>query len=186
MARKRVKKKRVTLTQERVRELFNYNQETGLLTRRLPVIGGKEKVGTNSHGYISLMIDGYLYQAHRVIWLWMEGYMPEQQVDHISRIRDDNRWCNLRLVSRECNIRNSPVRVDNTSSVRGVQWMANQGRWNSSIFKDGKRRFLKSSKDFTEAVAYRLAAESCLGWPSCDSCSSAFLYMQEYLKEVKC
>ncbi len=94
-----LKKERIRLTQERLKEVLSYNPETGIFTRN-PGIRGGEKVGTNSHGYVSIMVDGYLYQAHRLAWLYMEGYMPEQEIDHISRKRDDNRWCNLRVVNR--------------------------------------------------------------------------------------
>lgn len=47
----------------------------------------------------------------------------------------------------------------------------------------GKQIHIKTVHDFTEAVAHRLAAEQCLGYNSCDNQSSAYLYMQKYLKE---
>ena len=36
--------------------------------------------------------------------------------------------------------------------------------------------------DLTEAVAHRLAAEQSMNWAGCESSSSAYLYMQKYLK----
>lgn len=95
------------LTQERVRELLNYNQETGLVTWNIS-INGRAPVGSvagyvNGRGYRIITIDNHMYPAHRLIWMWMEGYFPESEIDHISGVRDDNRWCNLRHVSTSCN-----------------------------------------------------------------------------------
>ena len=69
----------------------------------------------------------------------MEGYLPENDVDHINRIRDDNRWCNLRHVSRVCNIRNRDKFKNNTSGVTGVSWFDSRGTWRVRIAVDRKQ-----------------------------------------------
>lgn len=178
------KKEPEKLTQKRVRELLDYDPETGLLTWK--VNRGKAnvegKAGTlGGTGYIHLTIDSKQYLAHRVIWLWNYGYFPENDVDHINRVRSDNRICNLREVSRTCNLRNSCVSISNRSGVKGVS-VDKQG-CRAFIKIAGCRSYLIYTKDFTEAVAHRLAVEQCLGYNSCDAQSSAYLYMEKYLEE---
>lgn len=182
-----MKKPKVPLTQERVRELFDYDPETGIVTRRVGR-GNQTKVGDKvgsldkSTGYLTTRIDDRSFYLHRVIFLHVHGYMPEYQVDHINRLRTDNRACNLRESTYSCNSRNSVIRYNNTSGVKGVSWISQKGRWVVQIFINGRGRSLGRYKDFTEAVAVRLAAEQVLNWAGCDSNSSAFLYMQKYLK----
>ena len=177
------------LTQERVRELFDLDYETGVLRwrvnrrrARMGDIAGNSVGG----GYYQVQIDYNAHLLHRVIFLYAFGYLPEHQVDHISRDRLDNRPCNLREVTPQCNIRNTGLRSDNKSGVKGVSWRQSRKRWQVRIRNNSKPMHLGFYEDFTEAVAHRLAAEQALDWAGCDSNSSAFLYMQNYLKDIKC
>lgn len=178
------KKEPEKLTQKRVKELFDYDPETGLLVWKDSL---ETKGFLNKSGYIVVSIGSKNYLAHRLIWLWCYGYFPEHQVDHINRDKTDNRLCNLREVSASCNIRNRGILRNNKSGVTGVRVGVGEasGKFYAFITNEGKPRHLIVCKDFTEAVAYRLAAEQCLGYSSCDSQSSAFLYMQDYIKEAR-
>jgi len=51
-------------------------------------------------GYIIIKINRKDYQAHRLAWLYEYGNFPKQTIDHINRIKTDNRICNLRDVSQ--------------------------------------------------------------------------------------
>lgn len=179
------KKEPEKLTQKRARELLDYDPETGLLTwkvnRRGSAKAGDVIKTVNGAGYVQLAIDSKKYLAHRVIWLWYYGYLPENQVDHINRVRSDNRLCNLREIATSCNVQNSCVSTRNRTGVKGVS--VNKHGCHASIMIGGKQIHIKTVHDFTEAVAHRLAAEQCLGYNSCDNQSSAYLYMQKYLKE---
>lgn len=179
------KKEPEKLTQKRVRELLDYDPETGLLTWKVNRRGSArvgDVAGTmDGAGYIKLSIDSKQYLAHRVVWLWNYGYFPEYQVDHINRVKVDNRVCNLREVSATCNLRNSCVSTRNRSGVKGVS--VNKHGCHASIMIGGKQIHIKTVHDFAEAVAHRLAAEQCLGYSSCDNQSSAFVYMQNCVKE---
>ena len=108
------------------------------------------------------------------------GYLPEHDIDHISRDRQDNHIENLRHVSRQCNLRNASMRTDNTSGVTGVSWNKKLDKWNAQIFVNGKRFFLGNHEDFEEAVAHRLAAEQCLNWSDCHSETPAAKYMRRH------
>jgi hypothetical protein len=54
------------------------------------------------NGYVAIKIDGVLYKAHRLAWYLGTGVWPapEIEIDHINRVKGDNRLCNLRLVTR--------------------------------------------------------------------------------------
>ena len=81
---------------------FVYNQD-GTLSRL-------DRKGSNgSHdrdGYLIVKIKGKQYKAHRLVYLMHNGYLPDE-VDHINRIRDDNRIENLRHSNRCINHENT-------------------------------------------------------------------------------
>lgn len=191
--KKRVRKKSsIPLTQKRVQELFDYIPETGDLIRKCDIVGGKNSICfrkgdiagsfSKSTGYRHVIVDGVSYLCHRIIWLHVNGYLPENQVDHISRDRLDNRWCNLREVTHTCNMRNRGMDIKNTSGVKGICWKEDRKKWHGQIRHKGKPMHLGFYEDFIDAVAARLAGEQCLDYPNCDSNSSAFLYMQAYVR----
>ena len=169
------------LTQEEVREHLDYNPETGELRWKKRKRGRKRGVvvgSTSVAGYLRIRINKKLYYSHRLIWLWVYGYFPETDIDHIDRDPSNNRLSNLREVSRICNQRNCGLDPRNKSGVKGVCWETRYGKWKSAINVDHKEKFLGRFEDFTEADAHRLAAEQCLDWAGCDSNSSAYQYMK--------
>ena len=172
--------KRERLTQERVRELFDYRD--GELFWKT---GGGVAGGLNSNGYLRIGVDGKKHYAHRVIWLWNNGYLPEKGIDHINRDRVDNRIENLRESGQTCNLRNTDNRKTNTSGVKGVYWGADNGKWRAQIMVAGKCHYLGSHIDFFEAVCHRLAAEQALGWAGCDDCSPAFQYVNKHITKLR-
>jgi hypothetical protein len=112
------------LIPSRIRELLDYDPETGHLTwrvdRAMRVRAGDRAGYSDYSGYITIRINGTNYQAHRLAWLWMKGEWPEEEIDHINRIRDDNRWSNLREANRSGNVVNSPPREKLSDLPRGV------------------------------------------------------------------
>lgn len=184
----------IPLTQERVRFLLDYDPLTGIATRKVTT-HYNSKVGNvinkvNKVGYITLCIDGKTYSLHRIIWLWMYGYLPENVVDHIDRCKINNEISNLREVAQSCNAKNSCLSNRNTSGVKGVSWDKSKNAYCVSVTVTikgiKKHRFIGRKRDFIEAVAHRLAAEECLDWPGCDNDSTAYQHMQNYLQELKC
>lgn len=97
------------LTAERVREVLDYNQETGELRWRISkkgIVAGKAPGYENSAGYRVVCIEGRRYRAHRLAWLYMQGEWPVNEIDHINGVRNDNRAANLRDVSGHVNQQN--------------------------------------------------------------------------------
>ena len=181
------------MTYEEANAALCYDPETGIITRRVTVFTGRARnipkvlagdVATlkRSNGYLRVVINYKEYQAHRVAWLLHYGHWPENDLDHENRIVDDNRICNLREVSKQCNMRNCKVAKNNKTGVTGVRWDKRDKTFivNVSVFE--KNIYIASARDFTEAVAHRLAAEQALDWSGCDSNSSAYQYMQAYVR----
>jgi hypothetical protein len=179
--------KKQKLTQEKLKELLDYNPETGVFTWRVRRKSVKQWSVAGSHnattGYISITIDGKSYGASRLAFLWMEDYLPENDVDHIDRNPSNNKWYNLREVSRQCNLRNRGMREDNKSGVTGVYWAKAKGKWRSQINLYGKIIYLGLFKNFLDAVKARWDAEVKHGFPNCNTNSSAFQYLNENLKK---
>ena len=136
------------LTQELVQEKFNYNKYTGILTRNS---ASNRKVGTvDSHGYIRLTINYKKYRAHRVIFLHVNGFLPEY-VDHIDGDRLNNKIENLRYCSLSQNSMNSKVRSDSKSGVKGVMWHKASNRWRGYIRIGGRNKQVGSFKNIVDA-----------------------------------
>ena len=172
------------LTQIRVKELFDYDGETGVLTWRMSRSGIKTSkiAGSDLEGYRRTEVDGTNYLNHRLIWLWVFGYMPENNLDHINRCRSDNRIKNLREVSNSCNLRNTGNRKDNTSGVKGVCWETREKKWRAQVRVNQQTVFLGYYSDFNDAVCARLAGEQSLGWAGCDDSSPAFQYVRDNIQ----
>jgi hypothetical protein len=102
----------------------------------------------------------YQIYVHRIIYEMSYGPIPEGMfVDHINHNRQDNRPCNLRLVTRAENNRNASKRSDNTSGYTGVNWSNAHGVWVARIQVDGKRKFLGYFESLEDAV---FARSSCV------------------------
>jgi len=171
------------LTQERLRELVSYDPENGIFTwikRRSGVSKGKVAGTAHSGGYLQIRIDKKKYFNHRLAFLYMEGYIPENQVDHINRIRNDNRWCNLREASHSCNMRNASIGKNNTSGVIGISWHKVLNKWHAQITISYSQKNLGIFESFDDAVRARWNAEVEHEYPNCNTTSSAY----EYLKTI--
>jgi hypothetical protein len=101
--------KQNAITYQYVRSILSYNQRTGIFkwkinrrtANRWDVAGWKEL-----SGYWSICINNKAYLAHRLAWLYMTGEWPSNDIDHINGIKDDNRWRNLRQVTKSVNLQN--------------------------------------------------------------------------------
>ena len=133
--------------------------------------------GYKNEGYVQIRINGQLHRAHRLAWLYVKGYLPENDIDHIKGIKDDNRIRKLREISRSCNLRNTGNRKNNISGIKGVSWLKSRNKWRSVVMVHQKYKHLGNYTDFDEAVCARLAGEQCLNWSDCDSNSPAYQYV---------
>ncbi len=140
-----MKPDRKSITQQRVRELFDYFD--GMLIRKVSRGRGKYSVrwrkgdvaGSElSYGYRGISIDYNSYKLHHIIWLWHHGSLPNGVIDHINGNKADNRIENLRIGSHAQNCQNKrrPM-ITNKLGVQGVYKVNNKYR--AAIHKNYKR-----------------------------------------------
>ncbi len=113
------------LTLDDLRRTLEYRPDSGLFIykeRR-----GRKKPGdvagrTHKSGYVYIVINRVNYLAHRLAWFYVNGSFPKSQIDHINRVRNDNRIENLREATGAENMQNYSKPTTNKSGVVGVFW----------------------------------------------------------------
>lgn len=137
--------KELALTTERLKYLLHYDPETGIFTWLMKPAPRSNRIKPgyiagckNDAGYILINIDGYSYRAHRLAWFYVHGVWPEQKIDHINNIKNDNRMVNLREASNSENGWNVGMPSTNTSGIKGVCWDKKNNKWIAQCWVSGK------------------------------------------------
>jgi hypothetical protein len=115
----------VILTQELLKENLHYNPETGIFIRAKCTGGVKRGAiagSLGSGGYVNIKLFAISQKAHRLAWLYIYGYLPKFQIDHINGIKTDNRLINLREATPNENGQNIKLYKCNTSGFIGVSF----------------------------------------------------------------
>ena len=128
------------ITQDLLKELFEYDPDTGVFINRYtrgPAREGHE-AGSYSCGYWRLSVSQERLYAHQAAFLYMTGELPEE-VDHIDGNRCNNSWINLRAVTRSQNNGNAYQTGLGVSGMRGVYLEKRTGSWFSKIQYQGRQ-----------------------------------------------
>ena len=139
------------LTQKRLKELLHYDPVTGLFTwiaRSGHSVIGHQAGCLKPNGYRVIRLDGVLYRANRLAFLYMIGEMPKVIVDHKNTIRSDDSWINLREASYQQNAQNSSPRKSQTG-FRGV--MSKGEKFVAGITHNRKRMYIGTFDSAEEA-----------------------------------
>lgn len=114
------------VSQERLITILNYDPITGIFLwkdDRGNGSLGKSAGMVDAWGYIQIRVDGKKYLAHRLVWLYMTGSWPRDQIDHINGDKIDNCFANLREATATINTENRHrARRDNKSGFLGVTY----------------------------------------------------------------
>lgn len=137
-----------------LREAFDYKD--GKLIRRhqtsAVALSGQRAGCLKPNGYRFVGICCDIFLEHRLIWAWHYGDPGELEIDHINRVRNDNRIENLRAVTSMVNHRNYP----NTHKA-GVDYRKKEKLWRSRIKVGGRSHLLGYFKTHDEALKARHA-----------------------------
>lgn len=121
-----------------------YDPETGKLYNKF----GRE-IRPCANGYIHSSFNGKNMPFHRAIWEYVNGKIPEGfEIDHINGNRQDNRFSNLRLVTRSQNQLNRRPSKNNVINIIGVT-INKSGNYQIDRFING----LRYSKAFKTKLA---------------------------------
>ena len=152
--------KRVGSVEDIIIEDFTYKPETGELFRK-----GKLVQTVSTKGYLVANVQGRVLYGHRICWFLHYGRWPTYGLDHINRVKTDNKINNLRDVPQSINLENTGVRKSNKSGYKHVSWDSARGMWCL------RKRFAESYKF--------------LGYFNCPT--SAYIHLQklEFKGEVK-
>lgn len=132
-------------------------------------------------GYWTIGIGGKLYLAHRLAWFWMEGVWPKRRIDHINRVKGDDRWINLREATCAENAANSGARSTSKSGVKGVSWCKATQKWRATINMGGRQKSLGRFAALEDAaIAYQQAAIALYGAYACTELGVTFYDLQEH------
>lgn len=153
----------MTLTAEDLRRVLNYDPQTGAFVWAVApnrrIRPGSSAGTPHSRGYVAIKVLGGLYLAHRLAWLHVHGEWPDQFIDHVNGVKNDNRIANLRLANCSQNAANSKRPANNTSGAKGVRWHVKDKKWHARIWVSGKQKHLGMFECLKDAAAaYERAA----------------------------
>lgn len=153
-----------SLSLERVKEFLEYNPKTGnfVWIKRINS-QSRAKIGAvagwKKSGYKCIALDGVKYYCHRLAWFYIHGKWPENEIDHINGVKDDNRLSNLRDVTHKENLQNRrKANSNNESGFLGVKKCANSysariGSKSLGVFNNpvqAHKAYLKAKRELHE------------------------------------
>ncbi|QIG68228.1 HNH endonuclease protein [Rhizobium phage RHph_Y1_10] len=170
---------RKPIQREAILAVFDYDAENGLLfwkersddafsdsryartwnTR----LAGKRAGHIAKSGYAKVKINDSVFAVHRLIWTIETGEIADC-IDHINGNRSDNRFINLRNVSKEENSKNAALSRRNTSGCSGVSFQSTLGLWEAYIWSNGKPVYLGRFSEKEKAIEARKQAEPLYGY----------------------
>lgn len=135
---------RKPLTQERLKELLNYDPETGIWKWRVDRYAGEyhsvlkarkgDVAGTPKRQgrwtYRKISVEGRSYRSGRLAYFYVTGNFPDI-IDNIDGDGTNDRWANLRPCTIAQNSRNTRLRSNNTSGIKGVRWYGRYNKWHA-------------------------------------------------------
>ena len=130
---------KLVISHDYVLSAFDY--QDGNLIRKTGRVNEIGQIAGSVHkasGYIHVKINTKAHKAHRLVFLYHYGYLPEC-VDHIDGDKANNRIENLRVATKQENSCNQKVRSTNKSGCKGVKWVKHCKKWQVEVCKNYKQ-----------------------------------------------
>ena len=148
----------LAISHDYVLSAFDY--QDGNLIRKIGRAGEVGQIAGCLHkgkGYIHVKIKAKSFKAHRLVFLYHNGYLPDF-VDHIDGNKRNNKIENLREATKEENCQNQKVRSTNTSGCKGVSWDKVKSKWKVALCKNYKSIYFGLYEDLELASLVAMEA----------------------------
>lgn len=145
------------VTPEELAQLYYYKDGKLFRTTTRSRWKAHTRVGyPEKKGYRRVRIPGGTVAESRAVWCLCKGEWPDGEIDHINRIRNDNRIENLRVVDRTGN-------TQNTLRKGYTKYENKSGTKFRAYISTNKKRINLGSFDTEEeaSLAYKKAKEKC-------------------------
>lgn len=118
-----------------LKEWFYYEPNTGNIRYRIKRFKAEKDsiagfIATNGYRIIKIAHQGkrITSMAHRLAWALYYGKYPDHDIDHINRVKNDNRIENLRELSASLNL--ARRKTKERGLPRGVTWAGHTNKTN--------------------------------------------------------
>lgn len=163
-----MKTKTLNITQEYLKEIIDYDPETGVFTwkKPRPRIQVGNRAGYPHHkGHWEMEIDGKAYRLHQLAWLYIHGTPIPAIIDHRDGVKSRNAIANLRAADNGQNRANSKANKNSSLGVKGVtKNIRGKLPYRAQITVNGITKNLGTFATIPEAkLAYDEAAKKAFG-----------------------
>lgn len=144
------------LTRAELMNELTYNEKTGLFwwaSRKQGRQMDRPAGNMTTEGYVEIRQQGKHYFAHRLAWLFIYEVWPEDELDHVDRIRHHNWITNLREATRFTNAQNQSPHFDKNSNLPMGIDMQN-GKFRVRLQVNGVRRELGGLQKLESAIVF--------------------------------
>lgn len=132
---------------DNLKNSVEYDRENGGLLWKKPPKRKSQLIGRrvgnyDKDGYRRFCFKKKMYRVARVVWFIHNGKWPENLIDHINRVKDDDRIENLREADHKQNAANKFAKSNTRHGYKGISYHKRDRKWQALIEADGKSKFL--------------------------------------------